>query len=49
MINGARLVDHLWSVGLVLNVSEGTIAERIDYNKFGVVIQNASPIEWMRI
>ena len=30
--------DHLGSVRLVVNVSDGTVAERIDYDEFGVVV-----------
>ncbi len=39
-----RLVlDHLGSVRLVVNVSDGSIAQRIDYDEFGTVISNTNP------
>ena len=39
-----RLVrDHLGSVRLVVNVATGTVAQRIDYDAFGIETQNTSP------
>jgi RHS repeat-associated protein len=39
-----RLVtDHLGSVRLVVNVSSGEIAQRLDYDEFGVVVENTNP------
>jgi RHS repeat-associated protein len=35
--------DHLGSVRLVVNVTDGTIAQRIDYDEFGVVLQDTNP------
>jgi len=47
MIKGGtayRLVaDHLGSVRLVVDTTDGTVAQRIDYDEFGRVIQNSSP------
>jgi RHS repeat-associated protein len=47
MVRGAdtyRLVtDHLGSVRLVVKVSDGSVAERIDYDEFGVVTSDTSP------
>ncbi len=47
MINGGnvyRLVcDHLGSVRLVVNTSDGTIAQRMDYDSFGNVLSDTSP------
>ena len=38
-----RLVtDHLGSVRLVVNVATGVIAQRIDYDPWGVVIQDTN-------
>jgi RHS repeat-associated protein len=37
------LSDHLGSVRLVTNVSDGTIMQRIDYDEFGVVLQDTNP------
>jgi RHS repeat-associated protein len=42
--NCYRLVtDHLGSVRLVVKVSDGSIAQRIDYDEFGVVTSDSSP------
>jgi RHS repeat-associated protein len=39
-----RLVaDHLGSVRLVINTTTGAVAQRIDYDEFGRVIQNTNP------
>ncbi len=39
-----RLIsDHLGSVRLVVNTSDGAIAQRLDYDEFGQVTQNSSP------
>ncbi|HEX6616918.1 MAG TPA: RHS repeat-associated core domain-containing protein [Gemmatimonadales bacterium] len=39
-----RLVlDHLGSVRLVVNVADGTVAQRLDYDEFGRVTQNTNP------
>jgi RHS repeat-associated protein len=39
-----RLVlDHLGSVRLVVNTSDGTVAQRLDYDEYGRVTQNTSP------
>ncbi len=39
-----RLVtDHLGSVRLVVNTSDGTLAQRLDYDEFGRVTQNTVP------
>ncbi len=39
-----RLVlDHLGSVRLVVNVSDGSIAQRIDYDEFGTEVNNTNP------
>ena len=47
MVNGAdtyRLVtDHLGSVRLVVKVSDGSVAQRIDYDEFGVVTNDTNP------
>ncbi len=47
MVRGAatyRLVtDHLGSVRLVVDISTGNIAQRIDYDPFGVVVLNTNP------
>jgi RHS repeat-associated protein len=47
MVRGAdtyRLVtDHLGSVRLVVKVSDGTVAQRIDYDEWGVVTSDTSP------
>jgi RHS repeat-associated protein len=37
------VTDHLGSPRLVINTSDGTTAERIDYDEFGNVIQDTSP------
>jgi hypothetical protein len=42
--NTYRLVlDRLGSVRLVVNVANGSIAQRIDYDEFGRVAQNTNP------
>jgi RHS repeat-associated protein len=39
-----RLVtDHLGSVRLVVNVTDGSIAQRIEYDEFGVVLHDSNP------
>lgn len=39
-----RLIrDHLGSVRLVVNVQSGSVAQRIDYDEFGVESQNTNP------
>jgi YD repeat-containing protein len=39
-----RLVlDHLGSVRLVVNTSDGTVAQRLDYDEYGRITQNTSP------
>lgn len=37
------ITDHLGTVRLVVNVSDGTIAQRLDYDEFGFVINNTAP------
>jgi RHS repeat-associated protein len=37
------LTDHLGSVRLVVNTTTGAIAQRIDYDEFGRVVQNTNP------
>ena len=37
------ITDHLGSVRLVTNVTNGTIAQRIDYDEFGNVIYDSNP------
>jgi len=37
------LKDHLGSVRLVVNVNDGTILERLDYDEFGVVTMDTNP------
>lgn len=42
--NTYRIIsDHLGSVRLVINVSDGTIVQRMDYDAFGVVINDTNP------
>jgi YD repeat-containing protein len=47
MVKGGRtyrvLSNHLGSVRLVVDVGNGTIAHRIDYDAFGRVTQNTNP------
>ena len=47
MIKGSvtyRLIsDHLGSVRLVVNTTDGTVAQRIDYDEFGQITQNTAP------
>jgi RHS repeat-associated protein len=39
-----RLIsDHLGSVRLVVDVSSGVIAQRLDYDEFGVVLADSNP------
>ena len=35
--------DHLGSVRLVVNVADGTVVQRLDYDEFGRVTQNTAP------
>ena len=37
------LRDHLGSVRLVVDVATGTVAQRIDYDEFGIETQNTNP------
>jgi RHS repeat-associated protein len=37
------LTDHLGSVRLVVNTSDGSVVQRIDYDEFGRVTQNTNP------
>jgi RHS repeat-associated protein len=37
------IADQLGSVRLVLNAADGTVAQRIDYDEFGVVTANTNP------
>lgn len=37
------VTDHLGSVRLVVKTSDGSIAQRLDYDEFGRVIQNTAP------
>jgi RHS repeat-associated protein len=37
------VTDHLGSVRLVLNTSDGTVAQRLHYDEFGRVTQNTNP------
>jgi RHS repeat-associated protein len=37
------VADHLGSVRLVVNVSTGAVVQRIDYDAFGVIIQDTNP------
>ena len=37
------LLDHLGSVRLVVNTADGSVAQRLDYDEFGRVIQNTNP------
>jgi RHS repeat-associated protein len=37
------IADHLGSVRLVVNVGDGTVAQRMDYDEFGKVLNNTSP------
>lgn len=37
------ITDHLGSVRLVVNVSTGTVARRIDYDGFGKVLTDTNP------
>jgi RHS repeat-associated protein len=44
--NGAAyrmVVDHLGSVRLVVRVDDGSVAQRIDYDDFGVVLNDTNP------
>jgi uncharacterized protein RhaS with RHS repeats len=37
------LTDHLGSPRLVVNTSDGTIAQRMDYDEFGRILLDTSP------
>jgi RHS repeat-associated protein len=37
------LRDHLGSVRLVVNIADGTIAQRLDYDEFGQILQDTNP------
>jgi RHS repeat-associated protein len=37
------ITDHLGSVRLVVNVSDGTIAQQLDYDEYGNITQNTNP------
>jgi len=37
------ITDHLGSVRLVVNATDGTVAQRIDYDEFGRITQNTAP------
>ena len=37
------LTDHLGSVRLVIKISDGTVAQRIDYDEFGRVLSDTNP------
>jgi RHS repeat-associated protein len=37
------LTDHLGSVRLVVNTTDGSVTQRIDYDEFGRVTQNSNP------
>lgn len=37
------ITDHLGSVRLVVNVATGSVAQRIDYDEFGLVFNDTSP------
>jgi len=37
------VLDHLGSVRLVVNVADGTVAQRLDYDEFGRVTLNTNP------
>jgi RHS repeat-associated protein len=37
------ITDHLGSPRLVVNVADGTVAQRMDYDEFGRIIQDTSP------
>lgn len=47
MVNNGQtyrfVVDHLGSVRLVVNASNGSIAQRIDYDEFGRVVSDTNP------
>jgi RHS repeat-associated protein len=47
MVKGGQtyrlVVDHLRSVRLVVNTTDGTVAQRIDYDEYGQVTQNTNP------
>ena len=47
MIKGGvtyRLIsDHLGSVRLVVNTADGSIAQRIDYDKYGIILSDTNP------
>ena len=35
--------DHLGSVRLVVNTTDGSIAQRIDYDEYGIVVMDTNP------
>lgn len=37
------MTDQVGSVRLVVNTSDGTIAQRIDYDRFGKVVSDTNP------
>ncbi len=37
------VLDELASVRLVVNVADGTVAQRIDYDAFGTITRNTNP------
>jgi RHS repeat-associated protein len=37
------LTDHLGSVRLVVNTADGAIAQRLDYDEFGQIIEDTNP------
>ena len=47
MIHGGveyRIIsDHLGSPRLVVNINDGTIAERMDYDEFGIITNDTNP------
>ena len=42
-VNYRLVLDQLGSVRLVVNTTDGTVAQRIDYDEFGRVTQNTNP------
>ncbi len=42
-INYKLITDHLGSVRMVINISNGAVEQRIDYDAFGVVINDTNP------
>jgi hypothetical protein len=47
MVQGGQIYrivsDHLGSVRLVVNTSDGTVAQRIDYDEFGNITTDTNP------